>query len=417
MVAWLIIGNIITLIGMIRWRGNTDDAPILADILVAIWYIWIFGLFCSMAAFSKFVWHRLQPMSVRQLYDNRRRNNVIDAFITVLLPLLWFPTFLISCSARYYIIEDIGPTGSIWISWTGFFITTTPTCLPAVAIAVFSVLALLSHLRSKRNKENSNPSFVNASVRTRKLIFMSFANLLLSIVAFGITVGKFLQYYPVSTWGESPSIAENVQYLQVVVFVDRFLLDTQLTNSIDSATTRLIITPLLGVYLFVWFGFTAEARSSYRKALEEFIRLVGIKPKDTKEYKTGWASIISPFNRYQVPSNHRRIPYLGAPNKGRQDVLLPSESAPAYHPGHSDEVIDIKREDGSNPPSRLSLHKPPFVPLAPVGAPPERPPPIYTSDPRTAPPLTEKERRRLNLVRGNDKDMGSLGIPVTRTLY
>ncbi|KIM28331.1 hypothetical protein M408DRAFT_140016 [Serendipita vermifera MAFF 305830] len=410
MVAWLILGNLLVIICMTRWRGNTDNVPILADILAALWYIWFVGAFASMAAFTKFVWQRLQPMSARQLYDNRRRNNIIDGCITVLLPLLWYPTYFFSCPARYYIVEDVGPFGGFWISWPGFILNIVPTCFSSIAMGIFSVLALLSHLRSKRNKEDSNPSFENASVRTRKLLFFSFVTLLLSITAFGLTVGKFLQYYPVSTWDPPPSMAENIQSLQVVRYVDRYFMDSSFgTGMIESSTSRLIITPLLGVYVFAWFGFSAEARNSYRKAVTELARLVNIKPRNasTKISKTKWESLISPFNHYQVSGNHGATPYLGAPSKKSYDVRLPSEPAPVYRPDNSDDVIDIKQVENSGPLNRLSSHKPPLRPLAledpsRESSPPPPPPPQGTA-PNNASPYEEIYGREVHPRQANGK--------------
>lgn len=293
---------------------------------------------------------------------------MIDAFITVLLPLLWYPSFLLSCPARYYIIEDIGPLFGFWVSWPGFLLNLLPTCLASVAMGIFSVLALLSHLELKR-KEYSNPSFMNASVRTRKLLFMSFTTLLLLVAAFGVTLGKTLHYIPVSTWETLPSMAENIHSLQVVRFLDRYFLDTLGTGAVENYTLKLIITPLLGIYIFAWFGFTAEAQNSYRRVIGEFARLVRMKPEDisTQMSETGWKPIN--FDHYQIPGEHRPTPHLGASSNSCHDMHLPSEPARAYRLGHSNGAIKVKPEESIRLPIHLSCHKLPLVPLGHVDAP------------------------------------------------
>ena len=140
LVGWLLIGNTLVFIGMVGWHGNIHDAPILADIsasivvnwpsslsvpcftVAALWNIWFVGAFGSLLVFSKFVWQRLQPSSARKFYDQvsctldvfpftniglsqRRRNNIIDACITILLPLLWVPSCKVLKSDRIPLIE------------------------------------------------------------------------------------------------------------------------------------------------------------------------------------------------------------------------------------------------------------------------------------------------------------------------
>lgn len=127
-----------------------------------------------MACFAHFTWQRLQPLFIRQLYDSvsltvsllcifgnptlnvsqRRRNNWIHLFFTLILPLLWAPLCMLvkfyprpshsrrlvifSNYSRYVIVEDIGPMSFVMYDVLGFIINALPQCLGCVFIVTFN---------------------------------------------------------------------------------------------------------------------------------------------------------------------------------------------------------------------------------------------------------------------------------------
>lgn len=421
LVSWLIIGNLLILIGMIGWHGNTHDAPIFANILVTIWHMRNVGAFGSMAVFAKFVWQRLRPMSARQLYDSRRRNNVIDAFITVLLPLLWTPTLLISYCYRYNIVEDMGPMCIVWDNWQGFLVLLLPPCAGFVAICIFNVLALLSHLRHRRTNEQDKDPSIHTSINTQKLLTMSFFNLLLAILALYVTVGKSVQYHPASSWVRPVSLQSSVETLSVVRVYDQFILDTKMRGMVHNATTRSLVTPLLGFYMFAWFGFSTEARKSYVEAIGILMRLLGVHPR-AGGIRLSWNSSsrfdspselygLSPFYVSGIPNTERHAsPLPPKPAKvhrssSSKDIIgvtaegnLPSPRRLSFHkqpvrshrPTSSEAVVVNTAKQNCTPPRRLSFHKPPLRSLAPADPPSlERPPSVQANNQDSAPPYEE----------------------------
>lgn len=216
-----------------------------------------------------------------------------------------------------------------------------------------TVLALFSYRRLKQQDHTSNPGFMKSTARTKKLLALSFVNLALSIFTVGWSMGLYLGVYPVSTWKKPSSIVENLQNLQYVWFYNRLAMESEnvARGSNKISVSRLLSTPLVGFYLFAWFGFSAEARKSYGQV---FASITGIKHTGTGN--STWARLVSKYWSHSEEKNllPTKNPYL--------DSRLPAKPAKIYLSNYSDEVIDKKPDESGIILRHLSYHKSPLSP-------------------------------------------------------
>ncbi|KAG8769748.1 hypothetical protein FRC15_004387 [Serendipita sp. 397] len=90
-ICWLIAGNALLLINTSIWRGNVRSIPIYCDIAAIFWSGYSRTLYMCILCVNKFIWTISKPAPSVRVYDGRKRTNVIDAFICVVLPLLFYP--------------------------------------------------------------------------------------------------------------------------------------------------------------------------------------------------------------------------------------------------------------------------------------------------------------------------------------
>jgi hypothetical protein len=198
-------------------------------------------------------------------------------------------------------------------------------------------------------------------VRTRKLLLMAVTNT--PLAAYGI----YNQYKYIarsfSSWNPPTSLAENIRSLQLVLTTTRLDLDTDEFYGKAVANTA-IFTPLIGFYVFAWFGCGAEARKTYREGLLQFgclINVVGILPfSGSAMALRRISSRRGPLPLVQ-PSAPHITPYITPPREPGLQPPASSARAPRSNPVGG--LIDKNRRPPiKDPVPRRSIHKPPFLP-------------------------------------------------------
>ena len=249
-----------------------------------------------------------------------------------------------------------------------------------------AVLAVFSYWRLKPSDHTSK----NSRRRSRKLLIMSLCNLVLALFAISYTVGKLLQYSPVSSWVPPLPLSESIEYLKVVRFMDRYFMEKVAPETLDAATSRCISMPLLGFYLFAWFGFSAEARKSYREAFKELSCIFITEPNpsqlESEKPASRWPRILAKFapcrkSNNILPNTRDITPFVWSPSTDSGESL-PSKPEEAHCSEESEEVMEITLEKRRHSPQvvsrRVSFHKPPLSPSVPVN--PSTLPAVVTLD-------------------------------------
>ena len=147
--------------------------------MIGVRRAWNCGLFTSLACFAHFTWQRLQPLSVRQLYDtvsltvscmslesdaecclakeeqpdsplfHSNPSSAMDTIMYVPSNSRTTAVFkvsqldLVSCPHRYMLIEDFGPGIGVRYDWPGFVVGALPQILGCVIVGIFNGVVLL----------------------------------------------------------------------------------------------------------------------------------------------------------------------------------------------------------------------------------------------------------------------------------
>ncbi|KAG8751894.1 a-factor receptor, partial [Serendipita sp. 396] len=167
-VIWTSLGNLIIGTNMCIWRNRTINAPIYADIgvhlpttvellanmdvpVTRIIHVYSITLYLSVFCFGKFTWNITRPAASRKVIDKRLRDNYIDAFLCIGVPLLWSPLLIATARGRYMIIEDLGPFPFGQLSIDTLLASSIPLGLTAIASIYFSVLTAINIWRARRS--------------------------------------------------------------------------------------------------------------------------------------------------------------------------------------------------------------------------------------------------------------------------
>ncbi|KAG8866549.1 hypothetical protein FRC20_008205, partial [Serendipita sp. 405] len=114
-------------------------------------HVYSITLYLSVFCFGKFTWNITRPAASRKVIDKRLRDNYIDAFLCIGVPLLWSPLLIATTRGRYMIVEDVGPFHIDRPSVEAFLINTTPLALTTIASVYFNILTAINIWRARRS--------------------------------------------------------------------------------------------------------------------------------------------------------------------------------------------------------------------------------------------------------------------------
>ena len=174
--------------------------------------------------------------------------------------------------------------------------------------------------------------------------------------------------------------------------MDRFALEKMAPELVDSTTSEYISMPLIGFYLFAWFGFSVEARNSYQEAFTSLLRVFSIEPKPAqsgsfKKPASRWPTILTNLTPRRksndiLPTTTGVTPFAWPPPSDSEGPLPSRPEETHRRSEDSGEAIETGPEESGHTPRavtrRLSFHKPPLPSSAAANT--CAPPMVPTSD-------------------------------------
>ncbi|KAG8866268.1 a-factor receptor [Serendipita sp. 405] len=368
---WLLIGNLLILINMSVWRGNTKHPGIYGDIVSRFWSVYSVGLYLNAFCFHKFIWN-LSGTSYRvKIYKQRKRTNIIDGFICILLPLMWVPLSIFSSYSRFSVIEDLGPFPTHNFDLATFILYVMPLFLITAASAVMTILSTKNFWRAHRPSLNPLHRPIPAG-RMYKYLLLFFTGIgfmaygaAWSVLAFART-----EITPQWTWLYFTPLSQSLVNLKRVIYVNRLLIDTEAWDVLN-VTGFLISVPCCGIHLFAFFGLGEETREGYINGSKILLRLLSRALYCLHLHK--WASVVSrAAEPIQNPNSAPEGVDNGQGSAPQQEPALEPEEIPmpALEPPVERPVLHI-HTNFSWSPARQFLPPPPSI------SPPRAPPSAY----------------------------------------
>ncbi|KAG8774758.1 a-factor receptor [Serendipita sp. 398] len=281
----LIAGNGLLLVNTCIWRGNVRNIPIYCDIVALFWSVYPQALYMCILCVSKFIWTISKPAPSIRVYDGRRRTNIIDACLCIGFPVLTAPFMGYLFTARYTVIEDLGPWPAVMISTDRFFIDAVPIVLASFMIIRFNYLSCYNFWYSKHEKPSSDGNVALQSQRralstsqVSKYTLMSFVTV--CGTAYGATSVLFPYIYRTLEPGEG------YQWYNVVSLTNDQWSDRKIhihtrewIEANDLVEKQSLIgfaytLPFIGIQVFLCFGLGSEARKTYVGWIRAFINLI-----------------------------------------------------------------------------------------------------------------------------------------------
>ncbi|KAG9052767.1 a-factor receptor [Serendipita sp. 407] len=302
-VIWTSLGSLIIGINMCIWRNRTINAPIYADIgvhllttvellanmdvpVTRIIHVYSITLYLSVFCFGKFTWNITRPAASRKVIDKRLRDNYIDAFLCIGVPLLWSPLLIATSRARYMIIEDLGPFPFGQLSIDTLLTSSIPLGLTAMASIYFSVLTAINIWRARRSGSLDVTGLQfpeQAPYRTFSTIHSLKYVALVVIHTIALPFGFLWTLLPYITlrnewmddqgrrWYMIFDIRDNLRQLPLTYTFHR-----EQIIGLGTLVAFLISIPVNGILFFILFGLDSGALSTYRAWLQS----LGLKISD-----------------------------------------------------------------------------------------------------------------------------------------
>ncbi|KAG8858993.1 hypothetical protein FRB91_008959, partial [Serendipita sp. 411] len=247
---------------MFIWRGNTRNIPIYSDIVARFWSIFTIAIHMSILCLTKFIWIISRPAPTIKLYDGWRRMNLIDGFLCIGVPLLMLPIDHFRSLGRYLIIEDLGPRIYIVLSVDSFLIDLVPTSLASVLSVGYSCMSCYNFWRSTPGYPGPD-SHVELQHQHRILSTsqrLKYSSLL--YIRIGLNPQGYDPWYTVNSF-----MHINERDRGVITWTREFL-ETEQQPFAQNIAGFACALPLIGIFLFLWFGLGSEVRKSYMEWIE-----------------------------------------------------------------------------------------------------------------------------------------------------
>nr|CDR19296.1 STE3 protein [Papiliotrema flavescens] len=283
LIFWIALANLIVFVNSLVWADNfADHAPAWCDISGRIWQIFGYGIpACSLAQMRRLESVASTRRSVITA-AHRRRRMWLEAAWCLLLPPFMLPLLYIAQGHRYDIYENVGCRIVPTTTWAGLIVTHCFTILIALAVLVYSALAIRWFLvRRLQFRAILAASQTGLSVsRYLRLIALAIVEVVLLLInqIISLVVVLRLPIVPYTSWSDI-----HYQYGLISQVAEAQLTPFAHVVSVLS----LYAAPLYAFVFFIFFGLGEEAVLEYVRMYGRLLRLA--EPVGLKE-----ASVIRP---------------------------------------------------------------------------------------------------------------------------
>jgi len=272
-IAWLSAYNLIYGIDAIIWAGNVDIvAPVWCDIVTKIKIGADVGLPGCCLCMAK----RLNRIAYGfEMSPRGWRHRTLDIILCWVFPFIIMGLHYIVQGHRFDIIEDIGCTPAIYISWPSILILDLSAFIPAILSLVFCALALFKLYRRRmafRHMLGKSESTLTPSRYIRLMIMTFFLGSWNTVL---ISVSASNEYTTgLQPWTDWASVHADFS------FIGQYSDDT---DTFSAVTLRCIYilwwaVPISSLSFFAFFGIGEEAMKDYMASIAWVRRVIFKKP-------------------------------------------------------------------------------------------------------------------------------------------
>ncbi|TDL26576.1 STE3-domain-containing protein [Rickenella mellea] len=282
---WLAVACVDLLVNSIMWHGNVlNHAPVWCDISSRLIAAVGVAIPASLLSIMRRLYHictmRVLLSEHRNIFNSiqqKRRIFLEDVAIGVGIPLLQIGSLYVVTCDRFLIIEDIGCWPCVVNSWLAALLMYSWPVALGVAGGVYGVLTIRVYLKQRKEV---NHAFQTANVnRQRYLRLLLFASLEICLTTPFALVSMILNLttlpvVPYPGWASAHARSSVVDQLPAMVWRQSKASVVRLELSRWNVITCAVI-------FFGMFGFSADARKSYRVGFWTTAKLFGFKPRET----------------------------------------------------------------------------------------------------------------------------------------
>lgn len=278
LIAWLALTNFARGVNAIVWMGNVRiHSRWWCDITSKI----TIGIGVALPACSFCITRNLEQIASSRVVvvtaADRKRRRILEASVTIGLPVVIMTLHYIVQGHRFDIVEDLGCNPSVYVSIPSLFILVVPPLLLSVGSLIQAALAL-RHFVLRRAAFEKHLRDSESSLNTSR--YMRLMALAISEMLWGTTLGSYITFTNIKQSGLRPWTSwESVHYnfSRIALFPTFVLTKWQRNNLLLSWW----ISPATALLFFLFLGLSEEAIEGYTRALRRMRRIVLRKRENT----------------------------------------------------------------------------------------------------------------------------------------
>ncbi|KAM5538787.1 hypothetical protein V8D89_007509 [Ganoderma adspersum] len=262
-------------INMLLWRENAINfVPAWCDIYIRFYIASSIGVVSSSLVITHRLYHiaNMTATATDSSRARRRRNVIIDLLIGLGIPLLAVALFWFYQGHRFDILEGVGCVEAYPNTFLSILLNTAWPIPIGLASAVFAILALRGGL--DRTRDLKLLQVVEPDLSTScyyRLMALAAANILFTIplAIYMIVTNLSEGLYPYRGFADLHSNFGRVESMAAIAW-------RQNATAVSLINFRIWTPIACAIFFFVMFGFTAEARTQYRRAIARMAKPFGV---------------------------------------------------------------------------------------------------------------------------------------------
>ncbi|KAI0315009.1 STE3-like pheromone receptor [Amylostereum chailletii] len=270
---WVSTTCLAEFINAIVWKGNLlNPAPIWCDITAKLFVGAGVGLPAASLCINRRLFNITSGKTVFITRADRFRTMMEDLAVSAGIPFLVMVLHIVVQGHRFNILEDVGCASVTFNTLPAYFLVFMwPVLLGSISF-IYAGLTLRRFIvhRAEVTGVITNHAFLNVNRYFRLMVFATIDMMaVVPISVFNIYIGtKGVDLAPWISWADTHFDFQRVEFIPAIVWKT----DGAFFISVEMGRW---VYPLSSIVFFGVFGFTAEARKSYRRITYWFARQVG----------------------------------------------------------------------------------------------------------------------------------------------
>nr|AGG68705.1 putative pheromone receptor [Flammulina velutipes]QPK40832.1 putative pheromone receptor [Flammulina velutipes] len=271
---WSSLACLNLFVNSLVWHNNAlNPAPIWCDISIRIFMGASVGIPAASLCINRRLYHIASVQNVSITTKDKRRAILYDTLICIVFPMIFIPMQYIVQGHRFNIYEDIGCYPALYNTLPTYFIYLMWPIILGLISAVYCVMTLRAFIRRRADFHRFLAASTALTVgRYFRLMALAMTEMLCTTPLAAVVIYLNATTTPISPWISWEDTHFN--YGQMTQIPAVFWRSKNLVL-VSLELTRWM-TVFCSLVFFAFFGFSEEARKSYRKAFDKCLKILGL---------------------------------------------------------------------------------------------------------------------------------------------